>query len=220
MAQKKSDPKPQRLKPVEPALAAICPPADGATVVTLVTSKGPIEIAVDIVRAPITAGNFLRYIDSRKMDGATFYRVMKLGAKGSEQGVVQGGLRTFGKALPPIAHEPTTQTGLSHVRGSLSMARHTVGTAASDFFVMMNDIKAYDANPSQPGGNPGYAVFGRVTKGMDVVAAIYAGPIDPAKGPLVGQMLAEPVEIIRARRNPLLQSDGISCAGSTTIIPQ
>lgn len=220
LAQKKSKPKPAITKPAEPALPAVCPLATGETLVTLVTSKGPIEVAIDAQRAPITGGNFLRYVDSRKMDGALFYRVMKLGAEGSGEGVIQGGQRNPEKIMPAIAHEPTTQTGLSHVEGSLSMARGAPGSATSDFFVMMKDIKAFDANPSQPGDNLGYAVFGHVTKGMDIVRAIYADPIDPAKGPLVGQMLAAPVDIKRARRTPLLKADDPTCVAATQPVPE
>ncbi len=218
-AQKKSKPKPAITKPVEAALPAVCPLATGETLVTLVTSKGPVEVAIDAKRAPITGGNFLRYVDSRKMDGALFYRVMKLGEAGSGEGVIQGGQRNPEKIMPAIVHEPTTQTGLSHVEGALSMARGRPGSATSDFFVMMKDIKAFDANPSQPGDNLGYAVFGHVTKGMDIVRIIYADPIDPAKGPLIGQMLANPVTIKRARRMPLLKADDPACVVAAPATP-
>ena len=217
LAQKRSKPKPAMAKKAEPAIPAVCPLTSGEALVTLVTDKGPIEVAIDAKRAPITGGNFLKYIDSRKMDGALFYRVMKLGQPGSGEGVVQGGQRNPEKIMPAIAHEPTTQTGLSHVEGALSMARGAPGTATSDFFVMMKDIKAFDANPSQPGDNLGYAVFGHVTKGMDLMRAIYADPIDPTKGPLVGQMLAKPTIITRARRTPLLKADDPTCAAPAPV---
>ena len=104
--------------------------------------------------------------------------------------------------LPPIAHEPTSKTGLSHVDGAISMARYAPGTADADFFITIGDLESMDADPAQPGDNQGFAVFGRVVEGMGVVRRILAAPTSPTEGEGVmkGQMLASPVRIISAAR--------------------
>ncbi len=108
------------------------------------------------------------------------------------------------RVLAPIAHEPTSSTGLSHTDGALSMARYDPGTATGDFSIMIKDQTGLDANPasSDPNLQLGFAVFGYVVDGMEVVHAIHAAPIDPDKGEgwMKGQLLAEPVEIIDMRR--------------------
>lgn len=171
--------------------------------VRIETSAGAIIVAVDTARAPITAANFLRYVDQKRFDGFAFYRAMKLSETG---GLIQGGTRGDPKkTLPPIAHEPTTQTGLAHIDGAVSMARFTPGTAAGDFFIAVEPIPGLDADPSQPGDNAGFAVFGQVVEGMEVVRAILAAPVSPTEGEDVGmkgQMLAPPIRIVTARRLP------------------
>lgn len=218
LAQKKSAPQSKAAaakvaQPIvaQPTIAPACPLPGGETLVTLVTSLGPIEFALDKQRAPITAGNFLNYVDQKRMDGATFYRVMKTGEPAQKEGVVQGGQRTPGKPLPPIAHEPTSLTGLRNVKGAIAMARGAPGSATGDFFIMMNDIPAFDADPSKPGDNLGYAAFGHVAKGMELIQQIYGLQIDPSKGPMTGQMLAEPVTITTVRRTPLRKADDPAC---------
>jgi peptidyl-prolyl cis-trans isomerase A (cyclophilin A) len=100
--------------------------------------------------------------------------------------------------LKPIAHEPTTVTGLSHVDGAISMARAEPGTANADFFIVVGDTVSYDA---QPGGEPGYAVFGHVIGGMDVVHTIMGLPgAEEGQGVMKGQMLANPVKVLTVRR--------------------
>ncbi len=182
--------------PVTPA-----PWAAPATVpVRIETSAGPITLALETARAPVTAGNFLRYVDGKKLDGAAFYRAVKVG---TGYGLVQGGTRNDAKrTLPPIAHEPTSQTGLSHIDGAISMARAAPGTANGDFFITVGDLKSMDANPAAPGDNRGFAVFGRVTEGMDVVRRILEAPTSPTAGDgaMKGQMLAPEVKILTARR--------------------
>lgn len=168
--------------------------------VRIETSDGPIVLALEKERAPITTANFLRYVDEKRWDGATFYRAVNV-AEG--YGIIQGGVRNHpGKVLPPIKHEPTSQTGLSHVDGAISMARNEPGTASGDFFITIGDLTSMDADPKQPGDNLGFAVFGRVVEGMDVVRRILAEPISPTEGEgdLKGQMLAQPVRILSAKR--------------------
>ena len=130
---------------------------------------------------------------------------MSLDREPKPTGLMQGGTQFDPKRiLPGIAQEPTTYTGLSHTNGALSMAMLEPGTANGDFSIMVQDQIGLDARPEDP--NPvwqnGYAVFGYVTQGMDVVAAIHQSEIDPDKGEggMKGQMLAQPVEIVRARR--------------------
>lgn len=168
--------------------------------VALQTSDGPIVLELEVERAPLTTANFLRYVDQKRMDGTTIYRATKV-AQG--YGLIQGGVRHDPKrVLPPIAHEPTTQTGLSHVDGAISMARAEPGSANGDFFITVGAMPSLDAQPDQPGDNLGFAVFGRVVEGMDVVHRILDAPISPTagEGALKGQMLAAPVRIVTARR--------------------
>ncbi|KQT32405.1 peptidylprolyl isomerase [Sphingomonas sp. Leaf412] len=181
-----------------PALVPVPAPVPVPVVVTvrLITDAGPITIAVEKERAPVTAANFLRYVDAKKLDGVAFYRAMNL-APG--YGLVQFGTRNDPKrTLPGIAHEPTSRTGLSHVDGAISMAMAKPGTAAGDFFVVVGDIKSMDAKDA----DPGFAVFGRVTEGMDVIRRIMASPTSPTlgEGVMKGQMLAPVVKVTSARR--------------------
>lgn len=173
--------------------------------IVLETTVGAITVALETERAPITAANFLRYVDEGRFNGTVCYRAMHLKWGEPPNGLLQCGTQNHpDRILPPIAHEPTNETGLSHVNGALSMARFDPGTATGDFSIMIKDQRGLDANPSaeDPALRPGFAVFGRVISGMDVVHAIHASPIDPdlGEGWLKGQMLAEPVKIIGAYR--------------------
>jgi peptidyl-prolyl cis-trans isomerase A (cyclophilin A) len=182
--------------PTQPAAA----PKPATVRVSLQTSLGAILIELEKERAPLTTANFLRYIDQKRMDGANFYRATKVG---EGFGLIQGGTRNDPKrTLAAIAHEPTSQTGLSHVDGAIAMARNAPGSATGDFFITVGAFPTMDADPSQPGDNLGFAVFGRVVEGMDVVRAILAAPTSPTEGEGVmkGQMLSPPVRIITARR--------------------
>jgi peptidyl-prolyl cis-trans isomerase A (cyclophilin A) len=167
--------------------------------VRLDTEAGPIVLALDARHAPVTAANFVRYVDAHRFDGTFFYRAARTkGAK--ERGFVQGGIRhSARKALAPIAHEPTSKTGLKHVDGTVSMARAApVGTMGDFFIIVGGAMPAMDAH----GGEPGFAAFGRVEQGMDVVRAILAAPTvaNAGRGPMRGQMLEKPVRIVAARR--------------------
>lgn len=187
--------------PAPPAAEA---PAPKTELVALETGEGTIHVAVEVERAPVTAANFLRYVREKRLDGASFYRALRLTPDGS-YGLIQGGLKNDPKrVLPPIAHEPTSTTGLSHGDGAISMARAAPGTAQGDFFIIVGGLPALDAQPSGEGDTAGYAVFGRVVEGMEVVKAILAAPVDPAagEGAMKGQMLAAPVRIVRAARLP------------------
>lgn len=173
--------------------------------VAMETSMGTIVIALETERAPITAGNFLRYVDEERLDGTIIYRTMRLKWGDTFAGLVQGGTQNKPeRVLPPIAHEPTTVTGLTHTAGAISAARFAPGTATGDFSILATDMKGLDADPNaeDPELQAGYAVFGHVVEGMEVVKAIHDAPVDPEKGEgfLKGQLLAEPVTIISVRR--------------------
>lgn len=186
-----------------PAIAQDAPPPAPATVkVTLTTSEGPIVLELEKERAPITTANFLRYVDQKRLNGAAFYRAAKA-PNAPEYGLVQFGTRNDPKrTLPPIAHEPTTKTGLTHSSGTISLARGAPGTGAGDFFILIGDTPSLDADPKQSGDNQGFAAFGHVAEGMDLIKQMLAAPTDPNKGEGVmkGQYLASPVTIISARR--------------------
>jgi peptidyl-prolyl cis-trans isomerase A (cyclophilin A) len=168
--------------------------------VVLNSSEGAIVIELEAKRAPITTANFLRYVDQKRFDGMSIYRATRV-APGF--GLIQGGVRNDPKrTLPPIVHEPTSQTGLSHKDGTISMARNAPGTASGDFFITIGDIPSMDADPSQPGDNLGFAAFGHVVEGMEIVRRILEAPTSPTEGEgaMKGQILAPPVRILTARR--------------------
>ena len=167
----------------------------------MTTELGPITIALETERAPVTAGYILKHVDEKRLDGAAFYRAYKITPDGSI-GLVQGGIQDGRKLLPPVAHEPTTITGLNHDEGAVSLARAAPGTAQAQFFFILGSLQALDANPAGPGDNLGFAVFGRVIDGMDVVRKILNVPISATKGEGVmkGQMIEAPVKIISVNR--------------------
>jgi len=165
--------------------------------VRLETSAGPIVIEVDLKHAPITAGNFLRYVDAGRFDGTTFYRAARAGNTG--RGLIQGGIdHKLTKAFNPIPHEPTTRTGLRHIDGTVSMARNAPGSAMGDFFITIGPAPRLDA----AGQYPGYAAFGHVVSGMAVVRKILAMKTYPGgySRATMGQSIIDRVRIISARR--------------------
>lgn len=116
---------------------------------------------------------------------------------------MQGGARNDPKRiLKPIRHEPTSETGLTHADGTISMARAEPGSANADFFLTIGAMPSMDAQPGQLGDNLGFAAFGRVVEGMEVVRRILDAPTDPNTGgaAMKGQMLVDPVKIVTARR--------------------
>ena len=180
--------------------------------VLIETTMGDITVSLETERAPVTAANFLRYVDEDRFDGTHFYRAMHLDWGEPPNGLLQGGTQMDpDRVLDPIAHEPTSQTGLSHTNGALSMARYDPRTSTGDFSIMIKDQTGLDADPtsSDPNLQLGFAVFGYVVDGMDVVQAIHALPPDPEKGEgwMKGQLLAEPVEIVDMRRVEATQPD-------------
>ena len=184
------------------ALAQTPAPAAALPRVILQTADGPITLELAADKAPITCANFLKYVDAKRYDGGVFYRALKLSPQ-PPVGLIQGGVKNDpGKAFPPIAHESTKVTGLSHKDGAVSMARYDPGTATSEFFICIGDISSLDADPSQSGDNAGFAVFAHVVDGMDTARKILAAPVSATagEGSMKGQMLEPEVAIASVRR--------------------
>jgi len=166
--------------------------------VIIVTELGDIHVAVDPENAPVTSANFLRYVDAGLFDSACFYRVVRPDNQPKDSvriAVIQGGRyeeeETGG--FPPIAHETTAQTGIRHLDGVISMARWTPGTATSEFFICVGDQPDLDFGGKRNPDGQGFAAFGKVIKGMDVVMKMHA-----IEAP--AQYLEKPVLIYRITR--------------------
>ena len=177
----------------------------GETVdVILSTSQGDIRISLETERAPLTSANFLRYVDGEHYDGATFYRTVRYENDNGNPKieVIQGGLRGTGTPFAPIGHEDTGQTGLRHTDGVISMARDEIGTTSSEFFICIGDQPGLDRGAARHADGQGFAAFGRVVAGMDVVRRIHASPSSaPGYSEYVsGQIIERPVRIERVRR--------------------
>jgi peptidyl-prolyl cis-trans isomerase A (cyclophilin A) len=174
----------------------------------MVTEKGVIELDLDHAHAPRTVENFVRYVDARRFDGMLFYRAMHLAWGDQPNGLIQAGLRGDPRKLfPPVVHEATSQTGVLNKAGAISMARFAPGTATADFSIMLADQPGLDADPSASDEEhrAGYAAFGHVVSGMDVVRRIWDSPISPTagEGALKGQMLTPPIKVLTVRRVPV-----------------
>lgn len=170
------------------------------------TSMGTIVIALEEEAAPLTVGNFISHAEAGHFRDGSFYRTSRpdnARADAPPMYLIQGGHSFDG--LPDaegIEHETTQMTGLSHVRGAVSMARDEPGTATTEFFILVNDVPGLDSGPD--GRNPdgaGYAVFGEVVEGMEVVEAIWQQPAGREDGPegFQNQFLVEPVRIEAVR---------------------
>ena len=176
------------------APSAVAAPTDDLVRVAIDTSKGRIVIALDRRHAPVTTANFLAYVDRHWFDGQPFYRAMPL----QKGGLIQGGSRDGAKQLPPIAIETTTTTGLHNKAGAIVMANAGGLTTRSDFFILTADVPSFDATAA----GTGFAPFGTVVEGMDVVEAIFAAPRSPTQGEgaMKGQMLEPPVKMVKVAR--------------------
>jgi peptidyl-prolyl cis-trans isomerase A (cyclophilin A) len=141
------------------------------------TALGTIILGIDADAAPITAANFLRYVDGGLFSGSSFFRIVasyNQGGVANKIDVIQGGLsEDLPPPFPPIDHEPTWQTGLRHRDGTLSMARRAIGSAAASFFICVGDQPELDHGGHRHPDGQGFAAFGRVLEGMDVVCAIW-----------------------------------------------
>ena len=189
------------------AIACVQPRGFAATPATtvrtrVVTELGTFDIEVDTAVAPTTVANYLAHVDRRLLDKASVYRVVTLVNQPPDTRVrievVQWGLDLpddTAPLLPAIAHEATRETGLRHLDGTVSMARSQPGTATSEFFICIGDQPSLDFGGGRNPDGQGFAAFGRVVSGRDVVRALHA------KGESV-QRLAAPIAITSVRRVP------------------
>lgn len=173
------------------ASALAQPPAP--VLVRFVTTMGTIDVEVDVARAPVTSANFIRYVDRGDFDGGRFHRTVRASNQPQNKvkiDVVQAGRdpSTRRPEWDPIPLERTSVTGLRHTDGALSMARDGPDSATSDFFICVGDQPELDFGGRRNPDGQGFAVFGRVVAGMDVVRRIHAAPAD-------GQSLTPPVAI-------------------------
>ena len=178
-------------------LLGATPAPPGTVRVRLDTAAGPITLALDARHAPKTVANFMLYVDDGRFEKTVFFRAARAKAR-TVGGFIEGGVQTDARrTLPPVPLESTSTTGLHHVDGAISMARFDApNSATGNFSIMVGSNPSMDARP----GKPGYAVFGRVIGGMDVVKRILAQPAGGGAGPTKGQMLVRPVVITRAVR--------------------
>ena len=172
--------------------------------IVMSTSEGDIEIDLYTNSAPITAENFLNLVDDGHLDGASFYRVVNYkNDKGSPLiEVIQGGLGDRSSEFDSIIHETTEETGILHTDGVISMARGAVGTASTEFFIILGDQPSLDYGGERNADGQGFAAFGKVVNGMDVVRQIHNLPADgPSESEYTdGQILTEAVAIFSIRR--------------------
>lgn len=178
--------------------ALVLPLAAQTAQVALQTEKGRIVIDVDTVNAPVTAQNFLKYVQAGFYDGGAFHRTVKPDNQPQNRiriQVVQAGVNPDRRKdeFAPIPLERTAKTGLKHVDGAISMARSLPDSATSDFFICIGPQPSLDFGGMRNPDGQGFAAFGRVLEGMDVVKAIQTAPAE-------GQSLRPPVRILKATR--------------------
>jgi peptidyl-prolyl cis-trans isomerase A (cyclophilin A) len=170
----------------------------GAILVRIETERGLIEVAVEPVRAPTTTANFLRYVDGGFYDGGQFHRTVTMDNQPNNVvriEVIQAGVNPnrVQERFDPIALERTSITGLAHRDGTISMGRFAPDSAIADFFICIGDQPSLDFGGARNPDGQGFAAFGRVVRGMDVVRDIQRAPAE-------GQKLLPPIRILAARR--------------------
>ncbi|MCY4398512.1 MAG: peptidylprolyl isomerase [Gemmatimonadetes bacterium] len=179
-------------------LACAPPAADDPVRVVVETEMGAFELDVDIDRAPVTAANFLRYVDGGHYDGGVFHRTVHEDNQPNDSiriAVIQGGRNRDAtvESFPPIALERTRETGILHTDGAVSMARGGPDTATHSFFICVGDQPSLDFGGMRNPDGQGFAAFGSVVEGIDVVRAIHRAPYE-------AQALTPPVGIVRVYR--------------------
>ena len=167
--------------------------------VVMETPYGDIVIEIYVNKAPVTANNFLRYVNENRFKDAVFYRVVTPDNQPHNEvkiEVIQGGLfeDDHPDALPPIKQEATKETGVKHLNGTISMARNEPGSASSEFFICIGNQPELDFGGKRNPDGQGFAAFGRVVKGMDIVKEIQSLPEED-------QMLLQkiPIKIVKKR---------------------
>ena len=165
--------------------------------VKLVTSAGPIVLALDARHAPKTVANFMKYVDDGRFEGTDFYRASRR-KNNAATGFVQGGIGMDARRiLPSVPIEPTSKTGIHHTDGAISMAHGPdPNSGAGNFSIMIGANPSLDAR----GSFLGYAAFGHVVGGMETVKRILAQPTGGGEGEMKGQMLLKRVRIVKAIR--------------------
>ncbi len=181
------------------ALFACNGPAYKNPHIVIETRMGDIEVELFHDQAPKTVAAFLSYIDSGFYDKTSFYRVLKTEElpSATNTGIIQGGIWQTNPAkkitIPGIVHESTKQTGLTHESGTISLARLAPGTGNTEFFICIGDQSPLDAGRRGTEDGQGYAAFGKVFKGMDIVRKIQAKKSH-------GDKFDEKIEIIKITR--------------------
>ena len=185
------------------------PPADaqGKTIrVGVETSLGSIVLELDAASAPNTTANFLKYVDAGHYDGGAFHRTVKRDNQPESPvkiEVIQARVNAAkaGADFAPIALERTNVTGLLHKDGTLSMARAAVDSATSDWFICINDQPALDFGGARHSDGQGFAAFGRVVSGMDVVRRIQQAPSSSNRASNAeAQKLTPPILVLKVAR--------------------
>jgi peptidyl-prolyl cis-trans isomerase A (cyclophilin A) len=166
--------------------------------VLIQTELGDIEMQLESEKAPVTTANFLKYVDRKFYDGGRFHRTVKPDNQPDNKvriEVIQAGINPSREkdSFPPIKLERTSQTRLAHKNGTISMARDGPDTATSDFFICIDDQPSLDFGGRRNPDGQGFAAFGQVVNGMDVVKKIQAAPAE-------GQALKPPVKILKIAR--------------------
>ena len=186
------------------SLSYAAPRETVTTNIAFKTSKGDIIIELYNQIAPITVDNFLRHLDGGHYDGSSFYRtVTHQNDNGSPKiEVIQGGLGDIDKPFPAISHESTNITKLKHEDGTISMSRGEVNSATSDFFICIGSQQGLDFGGERNNDGQGFAAFGKVIEGMDIVRDINGMPSNKKTDNeyVKGQMINNPIIIEKAIR--------------------
>ena len=186
------------------SLSYAAPRETVTTNIAFKTSKGDIIIELYNQIAPITVDNFLRHLDGGHYDGSSFYRtVTHQNDNGSPMiEVIQGGLGDIDKPFPAISHESTNITKLKHEDGTISMSRGEVNSATSDFFICIGSQQGLDFGGERNNDGQGFAAFGKVIEGMDIVRDINGKPSNKKTDNeyVKGQMINNPIIIEKAVR--------------------
>jgi peptidyl-prolyl cis-trans isomerase A (cyclophilin A) len=181
-----------------------CKPQANNPQITIETELGNITLELYADKAPITVQNFLRYVNENRLDGTQFYRTVSKQPDNQPDKVIkieviQGGFAqhltdtiTNPRTLPPIAHETTDKTGVLHQDGTISMARDAPGTAQAEFFICIGNQPELDFGGKRNPDGQGFAAFGKVIKGMDIVKLIH-------RQPSTNQMLEPAIPIRRIK---------------------
>jgi peptidyl-prolyl cis-trans isomerase A (cyclophilin A) len=189
--------------PIIAALAALAIHLAPPVVVVFETSAGNFEVAVDVTRAPVTAANFLKYVDGGAYNNGFFHRTVRPETESRTDypiQVVQASVAKGFAGFGTIPLERTNITGIKHVAGTLSMARGSADSATSDFFVCIDDTPELDFGGRRNADGQGFGAFGQVISGMDVIRKIQGSPTQVGANGKPSQVLTPPVAILRAYR--------------------